>query len=192
MIRRPPRSTLFPYTTLFRSHPPHAAHEAAGEAVIAKARVATRGFHRLEIVRGGRNVELEQHGARLADRLFALHDLQRTVREFPDGEPGVQRWRLQQPHRQRPGTERRHPPGEIPTVRRGRRPAETCGDGQGRHERSLPSHAVGSSPRSNTSTSAEPTTTPSTCPRSRLTCSRLRMPKPAHTGIGELARTRSR
>src|SRR2546429_6300549 len=27
MIRRPPRSTLFPYTTLFRSHPdqPHAA-----------------------------------------------------------------------------------------------------------------------------------------------------------------------
>src|SRR2546426_7021168 len=24
MIRRPPRSTLFPYTTLFRSHPRHA------------------------------------------------------------------------------------------------------------------------------------------------------------------------
>src|SRR3712207_7288836 len=24
MIRRPPRSTLFPYTTLFRSQPPHA------------------------------------------------------------------------------------------------------------------------------------------------------------------------
>src|SRR5258708_15775556 len=24
MIRRPPRSTLFPYTTLFRSHVPHA------------------------------------------------------------------------------------------------------------------------------------------------------------------------
>src|SRR5256885_9514620 len=24
MIRRPPRSTLFPYTTLFRSPPPHA------------------------------------------------------------------------------------------------------------------------------------------------------------------------
>src|SRR5260221_881378 len=23
MIRRPPRSTLFPYTTLFRSNPPH-------------------------------------------------------------------------------------------------------------------------------------------------------------------------
>src|SRR3712207_7795193 len=25
MIRRPPRSTLFPYTTLFRSHPPEPA-----------------------------------------------------------------------------------------------------------------------------------------------------------------------
>src|SRR2546422_3260288 len=25
MIRRPPRSTLFPYTTLFRSHPDHEA-----------------------------------------------------------------------------------------------------------------------------------------------------------------------
>src|SRR2546427_4970483 len=25
MIRRPPRSTLFPYTTLFRSFPPHPA-----------------------------------------------------------------------------------------------------------------------------------------------------------------------
>src|SRR3712207_7393539 len=29
MIRRPPRSTLFPYTTLFRSEP---AHRAGGEA----------------------------------------------------------------------------------------------------------------------------------------------------------------
>src|SRR6267142_3337046 len=38
MIRRPPRSTLFPYTTLFRSHPepvrrrlPRAARRAPGE-----------------------------------------------------------------------------------------------------------------------------------------------------------------
>src|SRR2546427_8391346 len=30
MIRRPPRSTLFPYTTLFRSHPRlHQSHEIA-------------------------------------------------------------------------------------------------------------------------------------------------------------------
>src|SRR3712207_7734792 len=31
MIRRPPRSTLFPYTTLFRSRLPAAAHDAAQE-----------------------------------------------------------------------------------------------------------------------------------------------------------------
>src|SRR3712207_8360487 len=30
MIRRPPRSTLFPYTTLFRSLQPHAARRGAG------------------------------------------------------------------------------------------------------------------------------------------------------------------
>src|SRR2546430_3919369 len=29
MIRRPPRSTLFPYTTLFRSHAPRRGAEAA-------------------------------------------------------------------------------------------------------------------------------------------------------------------
>src|SRR3712207_7589904 len=36
MIRRPPRSTLFPYTTLFRSvlHPQHAAVEAVGVLVL--------------------------------------------------------------------------------------------------------------------------------------------------------------
>src|SRR5258705_4172784 len=32
MIRRPPRSTLFPYTTLFRSHT-HRGLEGVGEAV---------------------------------------------------------------------------------------------------------------------------------------------------------------
>src|SRR2546425_5173250 len=49
MIRRPPRSTLFPYTTLFRSHrhardrvaPPAARRSAAnrhGEVTVASAR----------------------------------------------------------------------------------------------------------------------------------------------------------
>src|SRR5258705_8023032 len=33
MIRRPPRSTLFPYTTLFRSLPPQFAAERVLEAV---------------------------------------------------------------------------------------------------------------------------------------------------------------
>src|SRR2546425_5742576 len=41
MIRRPPRSTLFPYTTLFRSYPPDAFslfnHHLAGVLVIVLA-----------------------------------------------------------------------------------------------------------------------------------------------------------
>src|SRR2546425_4719785 len=40
MIRRPPRSTLFPYTTLFRSPGNVAAAGAAGSA--ARARLAAR------------------------------------------------------------------------------------------------------------------------------------------------------
>src|SRR2546422_7828802 len=38
MIRRPPRSTLFPYTTLFRSDPQAVAHgEEAGHGLIEAA-----------------------------------------------------------------------------------------------------------------------------------------------------------
>src|SRR5256885_9535853 len=36
MIRRPPRSTLFPYTTLFRSHPADGAGGASGRARIPR------------------------------------------------------------------------------------------------------------------------------------------------------------
>src|SRR5256885_11997586 len=37
MIRRPPRSTLFPYTTLFRSEPPFAAGGAVREPPVVRA-----------------------------------------------------------------------------------------------------------------------------------------------------------
>src|SRR3712207_8464745 len=39
MIRRPPRSTLFPYTTLFRSHalPPRPPHTGADEHAVLAA-----------------------------------------------------------------------------------------------------------------------------------------------------------
>src|SRR2546421_2772994 len=35
MIRRPPRSTLFPYTTLFRSGVPHRPGDGLGERAVA-------------------------------------------------------------------------------------------------------------------------------------------------------------
>src|SRR2546422_7691431 len=57
MIRRPPRSTLFPYTTLFRSHcaqgPPHGAR---------------RGDH-LGLLGGGRS---EEHTSELQSRLHLV------------------------------------------------------------------------------------------------------------------------
>src|SRR3712207_7035605 len=40
MIRRPPRSTLFPYTTLFRSIGTDEAKALKGKAAIANARLA--------------------------------------------------------------------------------------------------------------------------------------------------------
>src|SRR5688572_31815344 len=43
MIRRPPRSTLFPYTTLFRS----AVHVFGGEAVLKTESIAERAVVRL-------------------------------------------------------------------------------------------------------------------------------------------------
>src|SRR3712207_7699498 len=46
MIRRPPRSTLFPYTTLFRSPPVPAGRLAdATDAVAPRARRRGRGVH---------------------------------------------------------------------------------------------------------------------------------------------------
>src|SRR5688572_32435042 len=43
MIRRPPRSTLFPYTTLFRSRRRAVAHRAAGRVEGARARAGRPG-----------------------------------------------------------------------------------------------------------------------------------------------------
>src|SRR3989442_3209617 len=43
MIRRPPRSTLFPYTTLFRSRTPAAIDD---RAVLRPSRVPLRGMHK--------------------------------------------------------------------------------------------------------------------------------------------------
>src|SRR5947209_13486604 len=44
MIRRPPRSTLFPYTTLFRSHPDSSKSEFPFQGAVLK-------FHRCETMK---------------------------------------------------------------------------------------------------------------------------------------------
>src|SRR3989449_11065660 len=80
MIRRPPRSTLFPYTTLFRSHLVHfddGEHEAVRER---------RGLH------GG---ELERRRRRERGRLGAIDALGRQAKDRQSSQ-------RQRQHAQRP------------------------------------------------------------------------------------------
>src|SRR5215217_8394047 len=65
MIRRPPRSTLFPYTTLFRSnaHAGHALHDGDGAVRIRLA-------HRWQRRRG--SVRSEEHTSELQSRQYLV------------------------------------------------------------------------------------------------------------------------
>src|SRR5690349_24026351 len=66
MIRRPPRSTLFPYTTLFRSHHEHrlgmVARQPAHRAVIEVVVVVVRDQHDVDRRRS------EEHTSELQSR----------------------------------------------------------------------------------------------------------------------------
>src|SRR3712207_9583831 len=63
MIRRPPRSTLFPYTTLFRSHESHVdeiheALESTGRATGVMLQIGTRNTQNFELLKSvGRQQE---------------------------------------------------------------------------------------------------------------------------------------
>src|SRR5690348_17861368 len=58
MIRRPPRSTLFPYTTLFRSGVAGPAHPDIGRGAVGLACVAARAVRVLRLKGGlGRSEE---------------------------------------------------------------------------------------------------------------------------------------
>src|SRR5687768_18211803 len=69
MIRRPPRSTLFPYTTLFRSHEhgkPVADHLLQQGGIVGQARDHLAGARRLEECRS------EEHTSELQSRLHLV------------------------------------------------------------------------------------------------------------------------
>src|SRR2546422_4824928 len=70
MIRRPPRSTLFPYTTLFRSHDRHAAVRLLGEARRKRANPAAP--HRRRRVSHGGGPRLQARD-RKSTRLNSSH-----------------------------------------------------------------------------------------------------------------------
>src|SRR3712207_7443196 len=79
MIRRPPRSTLFPYTTLFRSAPPiatslsvapsAAAASSATDASASRALPCTLSSVRLKTTFGRRS---EEHTSELQSRQYLV------------------------------------------------------------------------------------------------------------------------
>src|SRR2546426_12430741 len=73
MIRRPPRSTLFPYTTLFRSDPvAHhvllelvaGAHPAAVPEVVRRVALQQEAHHSLAVLDGGVRLRVVDHPVR--------------------------------------------------------------------------------------------------------------------------------
>src|SRR3712207_8089984 len=74
MIRRPPRSTLFPYTTLFRSERDRLVGEAAvGRGVVAAHRYAGRVGHEDAHADGQHDEEQQHHADRKSTRLNSSH-----------------------------------------------------------------------------------------------------------------------
>src|SRR5258707_8549268 len=78
MIRRPPRSTLFPYTTLFRSRPGAGAGVGAlaGSADAARARSGARrsvaGARRAAVAPRSQQSRSEEHTSELQSRQYLV------------------------------------------------------------------------------------------------------------------------
>src|SRR3712207_9002285 len=75
MIRRPPRSTLFPYTTLFRSGPPLGVEHGGQRRRTAHAERAPSGHGRVEEPdhRAGRQTgRSEEHTSELQSRQYLV------------------------------------------------------------------------------------------------------------------------
>src|SRR3712207_7203920 len=89
MIRRPPRSTLFPYTTLFRSPGPHAPH-AEGDAARAELRSLLHGRQdpEVDLPRPGRVLARDRKSTRLnsshANISYAVFCLKKKKYHYSD------------------------------------------------------------------------------------------------------------
>src|SRR2546422_1789856 len=67
MIRRPPRSTLFPYTTLFRSQACRLGAQMAADAINAAGGIKSLGGMKLELL-----LRSEEHTSELQSRLHLV------------------------------------------------------------------------------------------------------------------------
>src|SRR3712207_6974246 len=68
MIRRPPRSTLFPYTTLFRSHQHHRGQQRAGQG----GRDADHALHEERDEEDRAEHRSEEHTSELQSRQYLV------------------------------------------------------------------------------------------------------------------------
>src|SRR3712207_6921069 len=71
MIRRPPRSTLFPYTTLFRSHGGVASRRGGADGH-GRRRAGARGDRAGRSLPGGGQVRSEEHTSELQSRQYLV------------------------------------------------------------------------------------------------------------------------
>src|SRR5258707_2077949 len=74
MIRRPPRSTLFPYTTLFRSAqvPAHRGRALVQQQGFERGRVLLRRSRRLLVVADRKSTRLNSSHANISYAVFCL------------------------------------------------------------------------------------------------------------------------
>src|SRR3989442_10433397 len=96
MIRRPPRSTLFPYTTLFRSHlvQPGDLGEAVGGRLLERDAKQVGGVHQpADLFRIDRkSTRLNSSHVRISYAVFCLKKKKKYAQSIP-GPPRTQRRR---------------------------------------------------------------------------------------------------
>src|SRR3712207_8646225 len=73
MIRRPPRSTLFPYTTLFRSHAPHPPRDHGRDEEISAQEGGERAADPVLVARDDGGVRDGEAEDRKSTRLNSSH-----------------------------------------------------------------------------------------------------------------------
>src|SRR5256885_5335082 len=83
MIRRPPRSTLFPYTTLFRSTYPHQGNYGTNSDDGESARIQVAGFVVRELARRDRkSTRLNSSHLVISYAVFCLKKKKKTSRRI--------------------------------------------------------------------------------------------------------------
>src|SRR2546425_9613469 len=94
MIRRPPRSTLFPYTTLFRSWAPYGCHSSSG--IVGKKLQRSNSSEPSESARISLEFRSEEHTSELQSLAYLVCRL--LLEKKKNTTPTTQRTELRPTH----------------------------------------------------------------------------------------------